>query len=491
MTLDLIEKYLNSKIKCDPDIVKKLSLTYLSAYTSNPINVFILGPSSEGKSYATVETSKIFPSEDIVLIGRMSPTALFHQNGFYIDKDGYDIQDSIDLLDGKIAEAKPKAEYEELERQKKDLLKDARICVDLKNKIIIFLDNPHPETYETLKPIMSHDSLEITYQITKRDGSLGVKEAIIRNWPAFIFCSAKNEAKNEVWAEIKNRALMLSPNTDIKKYEEANKLTGQKFGLPTCFKSLYDNTEDKERAKEDIIKLKERLNQLCCDGNNPVLNVFHEKISELFPHNEGESMRHYTRFNSFVNLETLINSDNNPTYILEKDGEIIKSVFTTLKDIKNTIKTMGDITTIAPDKIKFMDKVFKPLLSEVLNSESGLTTRQLAEKYEMVNGRKATPKQIQENYCNYLEDSGILSSDQEHSRAEKKYSIASSITLNSLENLISNLIEPSNAHESYLDSCLKTIETSSMQLGYLDSHYEYDNRIVSLEELKILLLDLS
>jgi len=79
-------------------------------------------------------------------------------------------------------------------------------------------------------------------------------------WPVFIFCSAKNEAKHEVWAEMKNRTLMLSPNTDVKKYVEANKLTGQKFGLPTWCKSLYENPEDRELSKDRINILKERLN---------------------------------------------------------------------------------------------------------------------------------------------------------------------------------------------------------------------------------------
>ena len=157
--------------------------------------------------------------------------------------------------------------------------------IDLKNKILIFIDNPHPQTYEMLKPIMSHDKKEIVYKTTKGDGSLRVKETVIRNWPVFIFCSAKNEAKNEVWAEIKNRALILSPNTDVKKYAEANKLTGQKFGLPTWSKSLYANPEDEEQAKDQIKILKEKLNQLCEDGNNPVINVFHDKISQLFPKN--------------------------------------------------------------------------------------------------------------------------------------------------------------------------------------------------------------
>jgi hypothetical protein len=166
MTLDKIEDYLNTTIKCDPDIIRQLPRIYLSAYTDNPINVFLIAPSSEGKSYATTETAKIFPKQDAMIIGRMSPTAIIHQHGELQDKDGFPIQDSIDLLDSKIEEAKGE-EKREFKCQKKDLLEEARIVVDLKNKILIFIDNPHPATYEMLKPIMSHDAKEITYQTTK------------------------------------------------------------------------------------------------------------------------------------------------------------------------------------------------------------------------------------------------------------------------------------------------------------------------------------
>lgn len=74
--LQQIEDYLNTRIKKDPILVKQLVRTFLSTYTDNPINIALLAPSSDGKTYATVEVSKIFPKEDIILVGRMSPTAL-------------------------------------------------------------------------------------------------------------------------------------------------------------------------------------------------------------------------------------------------------------------------------------------------------------------------------------------------------------------------------------------------------------------------------
>jgi hypothetical protein len=485
--LGRIETYLNTKIKCDPDIVKQLPRIYLSAYTDNPINAFLIAPSSEGKTYATVTVAEIFPKEDVIIIGRMSPTALIHANGELQDKDGFSIQDSLDLFDKKIVEVKSN-ERAEFERQKEDLLREARMCVDLKDKILIFIDNPKSEIYEMLKPIMSHDKKEIVYKTTKGDGSLRVKETVIRNWPVFIFCSAKNEAKNEVWSEIKNRALIISPNTDVKKYAEANKLTGQRFGFPTWSKSIYEN-QDEQWSKDQIMILKEKLKKLCDNGINPIINVFQEKVSKLFPSNTAETMRHYTRFNSLVHLETLINADNNPLLILEKDGEKIKSVFTTINDIDNACKILGDISTIPPDKIRFMDKVFKPLLKETLNSEEdGLTTKQLAEKYTATSGKPITPKQILENFTSHLEDSGILSSDQEH-RGEHHYKMASTITLDNLDSLKSNLIESSNANDLGMDSCLEQLQNHSIQLGFTDRFYEYDNRIITVEELKSILLD--
>ena len=217
--LQQIEQYLNTQIKEDPKLVKQLLRVYLSAYTDNPLNLFLLAPSSDGKTYATVKVSEIFPKKDIILVGRMSPTALIHQNGFLIDENGEPIQEKLDELEDLFSETADKNEKNRIINQIKSIKENARYCVDLKNKILVFLDNPKPETYEMLKPIMSHDKDEIVYKTTKSDGSLKVKEAVIRNWAAFVFCSAKNEAKNEVWEEIKTRVIMASPNSNVKKYQ--------------------------------------------------------------------------------------------------------------------------------------------------------------------------------------------------------------------------------------------------------------------------------
>ncbi len=486
-----IENYLKTKIKKDDVLIKQLLRVYLSTYTDNPINMALLAPSSDGKTYATVEVSKIFPKEDIILVGRASPTALIHQNGFLIDENGNNIDGVLEDLELQILEVKKgdsKEVENQLKKQKDDLIKSSRKCVDLKNKILLFLDNPNPQTYEMLKPIMSHDSKEITYMTTKGDGSLNVKRSIIRNWPVFIFCSAKNEDKNEVWEEIKTRVFMTSPNSDVEKYAEANKLTAKKFSRPSWSKGIYENKEDEKWSKFYIDEMKIRLSLLCKDDNNPIINVFDEIITKYFPSNQGVSMRHFIRLMSFINLETLLNSETNPKLLFtRKDGHGIKSVFTTIDDIDNACHVLRNISTISPEKIKFMDKIFKSLLQEKLNTTS-LTSSDLAEKYTQVFKKQITSKQVLENYLKPLEDSGILSSDENpHNKSQNVYEISSVITIHNLEDLKSKLIEASNLNSLYIESCLAELIKASTEIRKSSILFQYNDILINLLELKEIL----
>jgi len=482
-----IENYLNTTIKKDPTLVKQLLRVFLSAYTNNPINIALLSPSSDGKTYATIEVSKLFPKEDVVLVGRLSPTALIHQEGFLIDEEGNSIEEKLEEIDKIMITAKQgdnKEEYELAKQSKSDLVKTARKCVDLKNKILLFLDNPNPTTYEMLKPIMSHDNKEIEYRTTKGDGSLKVSKSVIRNFPVFIFCSAKNEDKNEVWEEIKTRVFMTSPNSDIKKYKSANKLTGKKLSRPSWSSGIYDNEEDKKYAKFYVDEIKQNLIKLCKDDNNPIINPFDSILVELFPSNSGVSMRHFTRLMSFINLETLLNSEYNPLLTFETNDERkIKSIFTTLVDIDNACKVLKNISTTPPEKLKFYDKIFKPLYKEILNCE-GLTSIQVAEKYSLVFNKPITNKQVLESYLNPLEDAGILTSiENPDNRKQKLFQVTNTVNIHNLEDMKSKIIEDSkitNLNNDNVNLCLEELKSSSIQIRKSNFIFRFNDIVISL-----------
>jgi hypothetical protein len=189
----LIKKYpeLNSKqlievlgttIKHDNDNKLVAFLCQLSAYTEDSqLNLSFNAPSSSGKSFIPIEIATLFPPEDVIELGYVSPTSFFHSHSALNKETG---------------------EY----------------IVDLSHKIIIFLDQPHTMLLEHLRPLLSHDKKEIRVQITdknQKDG-LRVKKIILRGYPAVIFCSAGLRFDEQE----ATRFLLLSPEVTQEKLRE-------------------------------------------------------------------------------------------------------------------------------------------------------------------------------------------------------------------------------------------------------------------------------
>lgn len=92
---ELYHKFMEHSTKTvKRDVVTKnmVFLTGLSAFTSQPINLFLRGESSIGKTYNVIEVLKYFPKEDVWLLGGLSPTALVHDKGKLVDENGEEIE---------------------------------------------------------------------------------------------------------------------------------------------------------------------------------------------------------------------------------------------------------------------------------------------------------------------------------------------------------------------------------------------------------------
>lgn len=517
-----IENYLNTLIRNDPILVKQLLRVYFSAYTKNPINMALLAPSSDGKTYATVQIAKLFPKDDIIKVGRLSPTALIHQHGKLIDSNGNDAKPLLLDLERRIVEAKSAKLNEmimDLSNQRRELLDGCKSLVDLTNKILLFLDNPNPQTYEVLKPILSHDSEEIIYKTTKGDGSLNVKETVIKGWPATIVCSAKNEAKNEVWPEIETRFFMTSPNPDITKYKAANNLTMLKHGLPEWSDKIYDNPIEKKWAKSHVLNIINSLKSKFETSNNPIWGPHYQILSDIFPSNQGVMMRHFSRLLSFCNVETLINSEFRPLLSFkDKEDRVIRTHIVTFADIESAFDTLGSISTVPPEKIKFYDKVFKPRIREkklaqihaneeakknatyagqdtsglieniddelAMIKDVGVTSQELADKYTEVFKKPITAKRILENYLNPLGDNGIIQwVENPDNKSQHLWQQVSVIDLYDLQAIKSKLIEASKLTVPYIVSCLKLLLEASIDNRKSNFIFSLNHQILNLEGL--------
>ena len=173
---------LGTTIKHDDTNKLVTFLVQLSAFTeSSQLNLSFNAPSSSGKSYIPIEIAKLFPAEDVIELGYVSPTSFFHS-------------------------------HSEFNKETKEFL------VDLSRKIIIFLDQPHNQLLEHLRPLLSHDKKEIKVQITDKQQKYGlrVKKIILRGYPAVIFCSAGLRLDEQE----ATRFLLLSPEISQEKIRE-------------------------------------------------------------------------------------------------------------------------------------------------------------------------------------------------------------------------------------------------------------------------------
>lgn len=169
---------LEKEIKFDLSAKAIALLTCLSAYSGDPQNLMFKGDSSIGKTWVAVNVTKYFPKDDVWMLGALSPTALVHDKGQLEDASTGEPLDENHVrtymnqwrIDNPEAtKEQEKAKYHEVLQEWEAVPK--KYVVDLSHRILLFLESPHVETFNRLRPILSHDTWEITYKFTDKDAS--------------------------------------------------------------------------------------------------------------------------------------------------------------------------------------------------------------------------------------------------------------------------------------------------------------------------------
>lgn len=188
ISVNELTEILGSTVKHDDENKVITFLSMLCTYTdADQVNLGFLAESSTGKSYIPLELSWYFPKNDVIKLGYASPTAFFHEWGAMLP-DPYDEDKKI-------------------------------VLVDLHQKLLIFLDQPHSELLQRLRPLLSHDEKRIVVKITDRTQKSGhrTKTVYVEGYPTVIFCSAKMKMDEQE----KTRMLLLSPEINEAKLKEA------------------------------------------------------------------------------------------------------------------------------------------------------------------------------------------------------------------------------------------------------------------------------
>ena len=428
-------------VKREDVLVRQVFYTGLSTYNFDPVNLGIIAPTSEGKTYVVTRALKPFPEEDVWNIGNMSTKVLVRQKGILVGPDGKPIREQVNELKKRLralGSAKKDAEEKQaLIDELEELIETAKTEIDLVEDLV-FLEPPHRELWNLLKPILSHDLVKIDFPYVDRTDREGIvtKKVVVKGWPACVFCSARDESAWEVWPEIQSRFLITSPNMNKQKYFEANVLIAQKKGLPNLLKQhVLVSDKDIDIAKQCVQFLKNQIksfdaaNHASYDKNtNSVWIPYGGILSEALPSTKGSDNRVTERIFSFLNVISLAKGHLRPK--LEYGPE--KLVISTLDDLAEVLHITQNVSGMPTHKMQFFKEIFVPLfnsketldVSEDQNKSEkriAVTTRQLADYYKQETGKVLTTDAVRKIYLEELENNGYI--DKEDSELDKRLKI--------------------------------------------------------------------
>lgn len=462
-TQETVEKYLGKDtyptllktigytVKRD-NIAKQLDLHHVLSMYAAPINELKEAPTSEGKTYPLMQIIRLFPREDIMVLGGLSPTALAHDYGVPVDSEGEDLRPAIQEIRGEIEKLKDeevsaernekkriKREIEKLQRKLYELMKGSKRLIDLENKVIIFVDNPDPRTWARLRPIMSHDLWETTYKFTDRThkgGPLKQVTVILRGWPVFIAFKAEETPNKgwtrDVWAQILTRGTTVPVEMSPEKYKEAIKLTGVRKGLPQPVVDQKLHMEEFRECRKIVSAIRQRILTLKQtireqtvrrDLPNIFWIPFHEVVAENFPSKKGAHMREADRFLSIVQNHAVANVFNRP--ILEING--VPYLICTIQDLAKAVELYFSdearktiFTKIPTNQIKFFEKVILPLSKQW---PEGVATAAMQKKYKKVFDESVSINTINYHYLQPLENMDFISRDDDPNDKRRKLTV--------------------------------------------------------------------
>lgn len=379
-TKELIE-ILGTTIKHDDENKLVAFLCQLSAYTEDSqLNLSFNAPSSSGKSFIPIEIAKLFPSEDVMELGYVSPTSFFHSASEF---------------------NKETEEY----------------IVDLSRKIIIFLDQPHTLLLQHLRPLLSHDKKEIKVQITDKQQKHGLraKKIVLRGFPAVIFCSAGLKLDEQE----ATRFLLLSPEINQEKIREGILESLKKSADGQAYWDYTELNIPRQQLKGRIQAIKneaiEDIRITKVDVGH-IIEKFFSLISVLKPRHQRDIKRLVSLIKTFA-LLNLWHRERKGSNIVANRSDI-DAAFAIWEQISITQEL-----NIPPYIYQLYTDVILAAYKEK-NSERnqdiaditgalGVSRQEVLKKHYAVNGRTLDPLVLRQQILPMLNQAGLTSEEQD------------------------------------------------------------------------------
>jgi hypothetical protein len=402
----LLEQVHQTVSKFDDHIIRVVFHVGLSAYFK-PLNLGLKAESGSGKSYSTLETIKFLPDEDVQTIGSQSPKVISHENGIPKTLDGEILtDDKAPVMPNEEACADHKEFLEEKKRHKeaiKEWKKKLDNCiyeVDLRNKILLFLESINLETFKMFKITMSHDKEFIDHKYVDDKGK--VHRTRLIGASAMIF----NSVDSSYVEEFATRTFSATPSTRAEKIEDSMRISNNKSAYPWIYEQESFN---KKIIKDYIRKIKAYLVQ----GKIRVATPF-DGIHEGFSKDATRDMRDFNKFLELLPSYAIFKLFQRPIAMIQGHRYLIPTIEDAL-DAKFAYDSILETTKTSTDYriIEFYNKI-------VASKVNGCDVEFLADEYNKDRKHPVSIRRIRE-WLTRLEEIGYVDIREATHKNDKGY----------------------------------------------------------------------
>ncbi len=393
-------RYYSKTVKRDPVTKGITFLVCLSAYTEEPLNLFLRGESSLGKTYVVSRITKLFPKDDVWDLGGATPKFLIRQHGILTDSNGMPIL--ISDRPGK------DASNDELQAWH-DRLVNSKVIIDMNGKILCFLEAPNIETFNSIRSILSHDEKEISFPFVNKTEKLGFNtvNVIVRGWPACIFCSSSEKHVQD----LATRSITVTPTFDEKKFKDANKLSGEKASLPWKFQP----DQETELLKEFLREIKRLYGNIL----KHIIIPYGQKFGEFYKSKHPRDMRDFKHILSLIQTYCLLHYAQRPVLRIGSEKDLIaiendvSLIMALWQQIAETTETgaPGQILKLYKEVIVPMAQPLKNNPEQLINTEEvkELLITDITDRWNELNPHSRKSSDTIRSWISYLCQVGYCS----------------------------------------------------------------------------------
>lgn len=364
----------------DDHVIRSVFYTALSAYLS-PLNLALKAESGAGKSYTTMEMVNFLPQENVLRIGSQSPKVISHENGIRKTSDGRNFDKIPEPQKPNKSDYPNPDDFCALMEGWKNSVKEYRKLqdesyyeVDLRHKIIVFLESVNPETFKMLKATMSHDNDFIDHKFVDDKGKVHITRLL--GAPVLIF----NSLDLEYLEEFATRTLTVTPDTSKEKIKDAKSIACKKANFPW----LYAKDAFNRRLIQEYLK---RVRDLTVKGAIKALNPFTE-LDVAFSQEATRDMRDFSKFLELMPSFALFKLFQRPIITINGCRYLIPTVQDAL-DAKAHFDSIASTTKTGTEQ-----RIINFYWEHVADKSNGCTIETLTDEYNHERKKKLNSNTI-------------------------------------------------------------------------------------------------